>query len=192
VQDAIRVAHRLGVRVAAHTLGHTAIEPLITAGVDSIEHGIGLTEPLIDLMARNGTALVPTMLAVDTMRHVAALAETSYPEYAATLRAALERFPHMIRSAHDAGVPIYIGTDAGCEVRHGRIVEEIITLHHRTGIPASDLLAAASWRGRDWLHLGGLTEGGAADLTIYDHDPRHDLAALRTPTRVILRGRIVR
>jgi imidazolonepropionase-like amidohydrolase len=192
VQDAIRLAHRLGVRVAAHTLGHTAIEPLITAGVDSIEHGTGLTEPLIDLMARNGTALVPTMLAVDSMRHVAAVAETSYPAYTATLRGALERFPHLVRDAHDAGVPIYIGTDAGCEVRHGRIVEEILTLHRRTGIPAGELLASASWRARDWLNLGQLTEGGPADLTIYDHDPRRDLAALRAPTRVVLRGRVVR
>jgi imidazolonepropionase-like amidohydrolase len=193
LRDAVRTAHGLGVRVAAHTLGDASVaEALVAAGIDSVEHGIGLTESAIVTMARHGTALVPTRLAVDTLRYVATLAERDHPDYAATLRSSLDRFPDVVRAAHDIGVPIYVGTDAGPEVRHGRIVEEILTLHCRTGIPAAALLAAASWSARDWLGLGRLTEGGPADLTVYDHDPRRDLTELRTPTRIILRGRVLR
>ena len=191
LRDAVRTAHELGVRVAAHTLGGAAVEALVAAGIDSVEHGTGLTEPLIATMARHGTALVPTVLAVDSMRHVAALAERDHPGYAADLRRSLDRFPDIVRAAHDAGVPIYVGTDAGCEVRHGRIVEEMLALHRRTGIPADAVLAAASWNARDWLGLGRLTEGGPADLTVYAHDPRLELTTLRTPVRVVLRGRVL-
>src|SRR5215470_13644879 len=62
---AIDAAHAAGARVAVHTFSEEAVEILVRAGVDSVEHGTGLSADLIDLMARQGTALVPTMLNVD-------------------------------------------------------------------------------------------------------------------------------
>ena len=61
-----------GARVAAHTLGPDGVAALVDAGVDSVEHGTGLSASLIAEMARRRTALVPTMPAGDTMGHVAA------------------------------------------------------------------------------------------------------------------------
>ena len=43
LKDAVARAHELGVRVAVHVFGEDALPALITAGVDSIEHGSGLT-----------------------------------------------------------------------------------------------------------------------------------------------------
>jgi imidazolonepropionase-like amidohydrolase len=48
-------AHRLGHKVVAHAGGREAIEQGVKAGVDSIEHGNGVDETLIDLMIRQGT-----------------------------------------------------------------------------------------------------------------------------------------
>jgi imidazolonepropionase-like amidohydrolase len=188
VRAAIDQAHALNARVAAHTLGPAGATAMVEAGVDSIEHGLGLAESLIDEMARRQTALVPTVLAVDTLRYVAVLAEPEYPAYSAYLRWAGERFPAVVRAAHEAGVPVFVGTDAGTEVAHGRIVDEMLALRERVGLPAADILAAASWRARDWLRLGGVEEGGPADLIVYPEDPRRNLAILRAPSRVVLRG----
>ena len=54
--------HRLGHRVAAHAISSDGIAAALRAGVDSIEHGDGLTDPEIDEMARRGIYWVPTVM----------------------------------------------------------------------------------------------------------------------------------
>jgi imidazolonepropionase-like amidohydrolase len=71
------------------------------------------------------------------------------------------------------------------------IVDEILALHE-AGLSTVDALAAASWRARSWLGLDGIEEGAPADLVVYDADPRADLQVLRAPSRIVLRGRVVR
>src|SRR6266540_6983202 len=51
----VEESHRLGRRVAAHAMGWDGIDAALKAGVDSIEHGYGLDEGLIDRMVRQGT-----------------------------------------------------------------------------------------------------------------------------------------
>jgi imidazolonepropionase-like amidohydrolase len=53
--------HRLGKKVAAHAIGSDGIAAALRAGVDSIEHGDGLTDELIDEVVRKGTYWVPTI-----------------------------------------------------------------------------------------------------------------------------------
>jgi len=191
LRRAVDTAHATGSRVAAHTFGGQAAEALIAAGVDSVEHGTGLTTETIEAMARGRIALVPTMLAVDTFRYLAAGAQDRFPAYAAHLRSLHAGFPALVGAAHDAGVPIYAGSDAGGGVEHGALAKELLMLHREAGISKTEVLAAASWRARDWLGFGGLTEGGPADLVVYDADPRDDLAVVAAPARTILRGRLI-
>src|ERR1700675_4346915 len=54
-------SHRLGKRVAAHAIGADGIAAALRAGVDTIEHGDGLTHGLLDEMAKKGVYLVPTI-----------------------------------------------------------------------------------------------------------------------------------
>jgi imidazolonepropionase-like amidohydrolase len=95
-----------------------------------------------------------------------------------------------IRSAWEAGVPVYTGTDAGGSLPHGLVRDEIRALIG-AGIPQPDVIAQASWRGREWLGLPGLDEGAPADLVVYRTDPRVDLAAVVGPVRMMLRGNVV-
>ncbi len=185
---AVAAAHAAGVRAAVHTFSESAVEVMVRAGVDSVEHGTGLSLDLIDLMARQGTALVPTMINIRTFGHIADQARAKFPGYAEHMLALRDRFPQVVRSAYEAGVPIYVGTDAGGGIDHGLAVEEMLLLHEQAGMSTLDVLAAASWGARAWLGLPGLVEGGLADLAIYPEDPRTDLTTLRTPTHLILRG----
>ncbi|MEV0940007.1 amidohydrolase family protein [Micromonospora wenchangensis] len=189
---AVAAAHAAGVRAAVHTFSESAVEIMVRAGVDSVEHGTGLSPDLIDLMARQGTALVPTMINIRTFGGIAAAARPKFPGYADHMLALRDRFPEVVRAAHEAGVPIYVGTDAGGGIDHGLAAEEMLLLHEQAGMPAVDVLAAASWRARQWLGFPGLVEGGLADLVVYPEDPRRDLRVVRAPSRIVLRGRVVR
>ncbi|PPK64393.1 amidohydrolase family protein [Actinokineospora auranticolor] len=187
--EAIAVAHAAGARVTAHVFGEDALPGLVNAGIDCIEHGTGLTGDVIAEMARRGTALVPTLINIENFPDIAAKA-TKYPAYARHMTDLHARAGAMVAAAVEAGVPVYAGTDAGGGIAHGRIVDEVAALH-RAGMSAEDAIGAASWAARGWLGWSALDEGSAADLVVYDADPRKDLEVLRTPKRIILRGRVV-
>src|SRR5689334_12991984 len=57
----VEEAHRLGRKVAAHAIGSDGIAAALRAGVDTIEHGDGLTDELMDEMVRKGVYWVPTL-----------------------------------------------------------------------------------------------------------------------------------
>ena len=187
---AIGRAHELGVRVAAHVFGEDALPGLIRAGLDSIEHGTGLTEDLIDLAARSGVAVVPTLINIDTFPEIANSGAPKFPRYAEHMRSLYGTSWQRIRSAWEAGIPIYPGTDAGGSLLHGRIRDEIAALV-QAGIPQAEVIAQASWRGRNWLGYPGLEEGAPADLVVYEADPRTDLGTLFEPRTMVLRGNVL-
>lgn len=187
---AIAAAHDAGAKVTAHVFGEDALPALITAGIDCIEHGTGLSEDLVQQMAVRGTALVPTLINVEHFPAFAAAGAAKFPAYASTMLRLHGTAQARVRAAYEAGVPIYAGTDAGGGVQHGQIAREVIALHE-AGLPAEDALGAASWRARAWLGFGGVDEGAPADLCVYDRDPRTDLGVLHEPRHILVRGRRV-
>ena len=189
--EAIAAAHEHGARVTAHCFGNTVLPELIDAGIDCIEHGTGLTTDLIDTMVARGTALVPTVVQLNNFPQYAEAAGAKFPAYAATMLDLHARRRETIMAAHEAGVPIYAGTDAGGVLPHGGIAGEVLELA-AYGFSAEDALGAASWRAREWLGWNAtLEEGAPADFVVLDRNPLEDLSVLRTPARVVLRGRVV-
>ena len=182
---AIDAAHAAGARVTAHVFGTDALPGLIRAGIDCIEHGTGLTDDLIAEMADRGTALVPTLINVETFPDIAGQAR-KYPTYGEHMLRLHAGAADVVRNATEAGVAVYAGTDAGGGIAHGRIADEVVALH-RVGHP--DALGAASWSARAWLGRPGLTAGEWADLVVYPEDPQLDPTVLHRPTLVMLRGR---
>jgi imidazolonepropionase-like amidohydrolase len=187
---AVARAHGLGARVATHVFGEEALPGLVAAGVDTIEHGTGLTGSVVDEAARRGARVTPTLINIETFPDIAERA-SKYPAYGDHIRA-LHRTAHQrIRDAYEAGIGLLAGTDAGGVLPHGLVVQEIQAMH-AAGIPAEAALAAGSWSARSYLGLPGLEEGAPADFVVYPADPRTDLTTLTTPTRIVLRGAVVR
>ena len=187
---AIERAHALGCRVTAHVFGEQAVAELVEAGIDGIEHGTGLEEPTIALMAERQVALVPTMIQLENFPGFAAAAQAKFPAYARRIERLYARRHATFGAAHDAGVPIYAGTDAGGYLPHGIVGREIVALG--AFMSAEQALGAGSWRARAWLGRPDvLAEGAPADLVLFDDDPRTDLRVLSAPAAVVLRGRRV-
>jgi imidazolonepropionase-like amidohydrolase len=187
---AIAAAHEEGARVTAHCFAEESLAPLVEAGIDCVEHATGLTEETIPLFARHGVAIVPTLVNIATFPGIASSAEAKFPAYAAHMRRLWERRYDTVRAAHDAGVAVYVGTDAGGSLAHGLVAQEVAELA-RAGLTPVEALSATAWGARSWLGREGLTEGASADLVVYDEDPRADVRVLAAPRLVVLRGRVV-
>jgi imidazolonepropionase-like amidohydrolase len=190
VKDAIAAAHEHGARVTAHVFGPDSLPDLLDAGIDCLEHGTGLSQDLVDVMAARGVALVPTAMQLEHFPEYAAAGEERFPAYAARIRDLYARRRDTMMAAYEAGVPIYAGTDAGGVLPHGLIAGEVRALADY-GMPAEYVLGAASWRARSWLGRPCLGEGDPADFVVYDSDPLDDLSVLEHPARIVLRGRVV-
>ncbi|MDM8083565.1 amidohydrolase family protein [Cellulomonas cellasea] len=189
--EAIGAAHAAGARVTAHTFSSEALDALLDAGVDCLEHATGADAGQIERIAAAGIPVTPTLLQVAQFEAIAAQADGRYPRFAARMRRLHARRHQHVRDLHDAGVQLLVGTDAGGTIGHGRIADEAVELV-AAGVPAREVLAAASWRTRAWLGVPSLAEGEPADLVVLAADPREDIRALAAPRAVVLRGSRVR
>ncbi|MER5886371.1 amidohydrolase family protein [Streptomyces sp. NPDC001941] len=190
VEEAMEAAHREGARVTAHCFAEDSLRDLVEAGIDCVEHATGLTEDTIPLFAERGVAIVPTLVNIATFPHLADGGEAKFPRWSAHMRRLHERRYDTVRAAYDAGVPVFVGTDAGGSLAHGLVAAEVAELV-KAGIPALDALSATAWGARAWLGRPLLEEGDPADLVVYDSDPRADVRVLAAPARVVLAGRVV-
>lgn len=187
VAQAVAAAHDEGARTTFHCFGEEVLADLLAAGTDCVEHASGLTDDTIAGFAAAGIAIVPTAINIANFPQIAAPAQQKYPQYYQHMMALYERRRATIASAFEAGIPLFVGTDAGGSLSHGLVAAECQELVE-CGIPPTAVLAAATWAARDWLDQPGLVEGADADLLVLPSDPREELAVLAAPTAVMLRG----
>ncbi|WP_051102508.1 amidohydrolase family protein [Parafrankia elaeagni] len=186
---AIDAAHALGARVTAHCFAESSLADLAHAGIDCVEHATGLTDDTLGLFAQRGIAIVPTLVNIATFEEIAAGAEAKFPTYARHMRDLHARRYDTVATAFEAGIPIYVGTDAGGSLPHGLVADEVAELV-AAGMPPQAALGAACWDARRWLGRPGLAEGESADLVVYPADPRLDVRVLRAPELIVLRGEV--
>jgi imidazolonepropionase-like amidohydrolase len=190
LRAAIAAAHAEGARVTAHCFGEDCLPDLLAAGIDCIEHASGLDDDTRAEAARRGVAIVPTLINIATFPGIADAGEEKYPVYAAHMRRLYEERYATVVAAYESGVPVFVGTDAGGSLAHGRIAAEVAELV-TAGLPPTAALDAACWGARSWLGRPALDEAAPADLVVYPEDPREDVAVLAHPRAVVLRGRVV-
>ena len=187
----VQAAHAMGRKVAAHAHGKAGIMSALLAGVDSIEHGSYLDEEVANLFVRTGAYLVPTLIAGYTVERIA----TEQPQFfiPAVRQKALEVGPIMrnaLRIAHERGVKIAYGTDAGVN-DHGTNAYEAV-LMAEAGMPAREILIAATINAADLMSLtavtGTIEAGKDADIIAVRGNPLEDISALMQPTFVMARG----
>jgi imidazolonepropionase-like amidohydrolase len=178
----VEEAHRLGKKVAAHAIGSDGIAAALRAGVDTIEHGDGLTETEMDEMARRGVYWVPT---ITVGAYVAPGRGGNWVKMVDLEKAAFQK-------ALKKSVKIVLGTDAGgfdwrdlnqaeefkYYVEYGMTPMQAI----RTG--TSEAAELLGWSDK----MGTVEPGKWADLVAVSGDPLKDITELEKVTFVMKGG----
>ena len=134
--EVVRQVHAAGGRVAVHANTPRGARLRWRPGRIPWSTGCTWRPSFLDTMARQGTALVPTLLAFAGTPQQ--LAEHPGPEPMRSWKASgWARHPGLVRAAHEAGVTVLAGTDSlgGPDAPHGRVAQEIGWLA-RAGVPA--------------------------------------------------------
>jgi imidazolonepropionase-like amidohydrolase len=192
VAAAIEEARKAGRRTAAHAQGSDGIANCLEGGITTIEHGIFLTEALCRRMARDGVALVPTLIAPHAI--VEGGVAAGIPEFAVRKSLAVrDRHSESFQMALRLGVPIAAGTDAGTPLNpHGSLVPEL-ELMVKGGLAPLAAITSATATAARVLGLEGETgriaPGLAADLLAVAGNPAERIQALDDVRLVLAAGR---
>ena len=192
-QGAIEEANRQGVPVAAHAHATAGIRQAVLAGVRSIEHGTFLDDEVINLMAKRGTFLVPTIY-IGEYYADGGLREDERNQY--YLEHEKPIWLEWLRKAHRKGVKIGVGVDlGGYGYRYQHFAREFAMLT-QIGMSNMEAIQAGTRVNAEllmWDDIVGTIEAGKqADIIAVRGNPLADIAALEAVTFVMSRGKIVK
>lgn len=180
----VEETHRLGHKVAAHAIGSDGIAAALRAGVDSIEHGDGFTDDLLDQAVSKGVYWCPTIM---VGAYVA-------PGRGGAWNPMVEAEKKVFQKALQKRVKIVLGTDAGgfpwtklnealefkYYVDYG--MSPIDAIRTATVTPAELL----GWSDR----IGTIEPGKFADIVAVSGDPLSNIAELQD-VRFVMKGGVV-
>ncbi len=131
----VEEAKNAGVKTASHAQGAQGIKNAITAGIDSIEHGIFLDDECIEMMTKKRTRLIPTFAIVDaivTRGRELGVMEVSVRKAESVQEAHIENF----KKAFKAGVKCGLGSDylSGPMSPHGESATELEIYVKKAGL----------------------------------------------------------
>ena len=109
LREVTSAVHAIGGKVSVHAQTAAGCANAVAAGVDSLEHGMHLDPGLLDQMAAQGTALVPTLSAFAASAFRVRAGDPG-PRRDSFL-AGWAAMPPTARAAYEAGVTVLAGTD---------------------------------------------------------------------------------
>jgi imidazolonepropionase-like amidohydrolase len=188
IQAIVDEATKFGLNVASHSHGDRGIAMAVEGGCHSIEHGTGVGEKTLAMMKERGTALVPTIWALDSILQPGNPNRIQANPLEKAHQAAKLRNEGMQR-AIAANVKIVYGTDAG--VFPHKENNKDFALLQSMGMHPLDLMASATSRAADLLgknDRGRIAPGLLADIVAFAGDPSTNVALLETAPKLIVQG----
>jgi imidazolonepropionase-like amidohydrolase len=174
-------AHRLGKKVAAHAVGWDGIDGALRAGVNSIEHGQGLTDDLIARMVKQGVYWCPTIY---VGAWVAPGRGGVWPRMVDLERVAFGK-------AVKAGALISYGTDVGGYAWTENQAKEFAYMVRYGMSPMAAIRSATSVAARllgQESQFGTIEPGKLADIVAVRGDPLADITELERVSFVMKGG----
>jgi imidazolonepropionase-like amidohydrolase len=200
----VEEAHRQHLKVAAHAVSTPSIQTAIDAGVDSVEHGNGVTDEQLETMRDKGIFLdlTPTGYGGRLTKMIEATIVMS-PEFrsrrAASDARATQPYDSLVQRVLKSGVKFAAGSDMGWfypgKTRGQATVDTLVSLRE-AGMPALDVIRAITTNAAEMLgwqdRVGAIEPGKFADLVAVAGDPLADITELERVTFVMKNGEVIR
>lgn len=187
--------HNFGYKITAHATRPQAVDNVLAAGYDCIEHGAAFSDEQVERMLKAGTFVVTT-LSPGFLQAEHGLKYGMTQEQVQARRKRLENPVNAILTgkAGRAGVPLALGTDAGSPaVPHNNIADEFRLLLE-VGVVDSvkDILLMATRNSAELNDvadtLGTLEVGKLADVVVINGDPTKNVKDIRNVEQVYIDG----
>ena len=168
-------AHKKGVKVAMHTTAAEGSHRAIAGGVDSIEHGVEITDADLKLMKERDLTFVPTLFVISYLTTLPGRDDTA--KWADFLKRSLDTFDRALK----AKVKIAFGTDAGAADWTSNPAQQFqMMVSH--GMPPMAAIQSATMEGARLLgmdkQIGSVEVGKLADIVAVQGDPLADVSRL--------------
>jgi imidazolonepropionase-like amidohydrolase len=178
----VEEAHRIGHKVAAHAIGSDGIAAALRAGIDSIEHGDGFTDELLDQAAKNGVYWCPTIM---VGAYVA-------PGRGGAWNPMVEAEKKVFQKAMQKHVKIVLGTDVG-GFPWTKLNEALEFKYYVDyGMNPMDAIRTATVTPAEMLgwsdRLGTVEAGKLADIVAVSGDPLANISELENVKFVMKEG----
>lgn len=194
VAELVSTAREFGKQTFAHASGDNGVECVIEGGVDSVEHGFFVRADQLARMRDRQIAWVPTIAPVQ--KQIEYAARLGWDErVVSNLHRILEQHAASLQKAHEMGVPIVAGSDAGSYgVTHGLgLLEELELLEH-AGLSAISVINAATGTSAQRLgykeRFGQIKPGFRSRFILTKHSPLNGTSNLRKPKYVVFDGAV--
>jgi imidazolonepropionase-like amidohydrolase len=188
----VQAAKARGRQTFAHASGDTGIDRVIYGGADSVEHGFFVRPDQLARMRDQDIAWVPTFAPVRAQVSHAGIVGWDATAVA-NMKKILDQHAASLAKAHEMGVTIIAGSDAGSHgVPHGIGFLTELELMEKAGLPADAVINAAT--GKSWRRLafpeefGQIKKGFASRFILTEFSPLQGVANLAKPKTVIYDG----
>ena len=187
-----------GLRTMVHAQTTESVRMAVNAGCMQIEHGVGIDEAALKLMAERGVYFDPHVGVVMQNYHRNRLRFLGVGDYTedsfASMEQAMRLNAVMIRKAVAMpGLKLVMGSDAVAGA-HGRNADELVERVRQGRQTPMDAIVSATSLAAESLNLaksvGKLASGHQADIIAVDGDPTTDITALTRVAFVMREGRI--
>ena len=189
----VKVAHDAGKKTCCHAQNAASIINSIKAGVDHIEHGIGITDEIVEMMLENGTWLDPT---VSALYNITKHADELLPEVAEKALRLENRAYESFKKAYKAGIPCGCGNDAGSSFCYFTdSVSEMTVMVDKCGLTPMEALEIGTINSAKMLDvsdsLGSVTVGKKAHFAVFENDLISNIHSLDKCLMTIKNGEVL-
>jgi imidazolonepropionase-like amidohydrolase len=192
VSTFVEAAKEFGKLTFAHASGAEGISRVIDGGIGSVEHGFLMRPEDLPRMRDRQIAWTPTFAPLQKQLEHADRMEWDAGTVS-QIRRVLDQHAAQLLRAHELGVPITAGSDAGAfGVPHGHGLLDELELMEAAGLPAAAVLIAATGNGSIYLGLrercGQIKCGFPSRFILTRHSPLDRIGNLKRQKHVVFDG----
>ena len=187
-----------GLRTMVHAQTAASVKLAVDAGCLQIEHGVGIDNSALKLMAERGVYFDPNVGVVmqNYLRNrtkFLGIGDYTVESFASMEQAMRLNTALIRRAVATPGLKLVMGSDAVAGA-HGRNADELIARVREGGQKPMDAIVSATSLAAESLNLGKtigrLAPGYQADIIAVDGDPASDIRALARVRFVMREGKI--